>query len=70
MPGARTYQAIGYAAYHGGKFVGRHKRAEAQREAEYARKRHQTKVTGLVIAAVVASVAVRAARRASKPPTV
>ena len=65
MPGARTYQAIGYATYHGGKFVSRRKKAEAQREAERQAKRHKTKVRGAAIVVVIAGVAIIAARRGS-----
>ena len=65
MPGARTYQTIGYATYHGGRLLSRRKKAEAQREAERRAKRHRTKLRGVVIAAVVAGVAVVAARRGS-----
>jgi hypothetical protein len=65
MPGARTYQTIGFATYHGGRFLSRRKKAEAQREAERQAKRHKTKVRGVVIAAVVVGVAALAARRGS-----
>ncbi len=70
MPSARTYQAIGYATYHGGRFVGNRKRTEAQRQAEYARKRHQTKVTAAVIAVVVTGLAIAKVRRGSQMPSV
>ncbi len=30
MPGAKTYQAIGYATYHGGRFYGKKKRMELE----------------------------------------
>jgi len=66
MPGARTYQTIGYATYHGGRLLSRRKKAEAQRQAERAQKRHKTKVRGAVIVLVVAGVAVVAARRGSQ----
>ncbi len=67
MPGARTYQTIGYATYHGGRFISRRKKAEAQREAERRAKRHRTKIRGVLIVVVVAGVAVAAARRGSGP---
>ena len=28
MPGPKTYQAIGYATYHGGRFYGKQKRGK------------------------------------------
>ncbi len=69
MPGAKTYQAIGYATYHGGRFYGKKKRMEL----EHARKtrRDQTRAAVAVgaVALVVVVVAV-AARRASSMPTV
>ena len=65
MPGARTYQTIGYATYHGGRLLSRRKKAEAQREAERRAKRHRTKLRGAVIVVVVTGVAVVAARRGS-----
>ena len=65
MPGARTYQTIGYATYHGGRLLSRRKKAEAQREAERRAERHKTKIRGAVIVVVVAGVAIVAARRGS-----
>ena len=67
MPGARTYQTIGYATYHGGRLLSRRRKAEAQREAERRAKRHKTKIRGVVIVVVVAGAAVVAARRGSGP---
>ncbi len=68
MPGAKTYQAIGYATYHGGKLYGKQKRAELER----AQRRRRNQAGGgaaLAALAVVAVVAV-VARRASRTPTV
>ncbi len=67
MPGARTYQTIGYATYHGGRLISRRKKAEAQRQAERAQKRHRTKIRGAVIVLVVVGVAVVATRRGCQP---
>jgi hypothetical protein len=61
MPSARTYQAIGYATYHGGKVYARRHRAELQRRAL---------VPGLVVAGVAlaaAAAAVTAAARSRRP---
>ena len=68
MPGAKTYQAIGYATYHGGRFYGKKKRMEL----EPARKKRQDQTrAGVAVAAVVlVAVVALAARRASSVPTV
>ncbi len=68
MPGAKTYQAIGYATYHGGRFYGKKKRMEL----EHARKKRHDQTRAAVAVAAVALVVVVAvaARRASSMPTV
>lgn len=70
MPGAKTYQAIGYATYHGGRFWGKAKRAELERQAHH--RQRQTRRVAIAAGAVVA-LAVGAAvisRRSGGMPTV
>lgn len=69
MPGARTYQAIGYATYHGGRLYGRQKRAELERQTQRKRKEQQGAVAAVVAVAAVGLVVVLA-RRAGRVPTV
>ena len=57
MPGARTYQAIGYATYHGGRFYGegRSARERERRPPQEARAEPQAAVGVAVVVAVVGS---------------
>jgi hypothetical protein len=55
MPGPRTYQAIGFATYQGGRIYARRRRAELQRQAAVA--------GGATLALLVVSAAVLAAAR-------
>ena len=66
MPGAKTYQAIGYATYHGGRFWGKAKRAELERQSH--RKRQ---ARGAVIAVATLTLCVGIiSRRGNSVPTV
>ena len=69
MPGARTYQAIGYATYHGGRFYGKQKRAELERQSRRKRKEQQGAVAAGVAVAALGLVVVLA-RRAGRVPSV
>ena len=68
MPGAKTYQAIGYATYHGGRFYGKAKRAELER----ARKKRRDQTAAATTAGAVLLVAALAVavRRSSRMPSV
>lgn len=69
MPGARTYQAIGFATYQGGRVLGKHKRAELERQVLRKRRERQGVAAAAAAVAVIGLVAV-AARRASRMPTI
>lgn len=66
MPGARTYQAIGFATYQGGRLWGRRKRAEIERKARLRRRQQRSAAAGvtLVLVVVLGTVAVVRSRRA------
>jgi hypothetical protein len=69
MPGAKTYQAIGYATYHGGRFYGKAKRAELERQMH---RRKQVRGAAVIVGAVAALAlgAVVINRRGGRVPTV
>ena len=66
MPGARTYQAIGFTTYQAGRVWGRRKRAEIERQ---ARLRRQRTAAGLVAAPAV-GLCMLAAARSRQAPTI
>ncbi|HMS62318.1 MAG TPA: hypothetical protein PKD63_08560 [Solirubrobacteraceae bacterium] len=70
MPGAKTYQAIGFATYHGGRFVGKAKRAELERRMHRQRQVRGAVIAGAGVVAVITVVAVVAGRRGGRTPTV
>lgn len=63
MPGARTYQAIGFATYHGGRVLGRRYRAALRRDATVF-------AAAVALAGLVVALLVQALRRAGRPPTI
>jgi len=70
MPGAKTYQAIGYVTYHGGRFVGKAKRAELERQMHRQKQVRGAAVAAAVVVVALVLVAGVAGRRASRVPTV
>lgn len=69
MPGAKTYQAIGYATYHGGRFWGKAKRAELERQL-HRRRRVRGIAVGAGAAVALALGVGLLTRRGSRIPTV
>jgi len=66
MPGARTYQAIGFATWHGGRVFGARYRAALRRDLETA-----AAVAGVVaLVGLIAAVLAQALRRAGRAPTI
>lgn len=63
MPGARTYQAIGFATYQGGRLYARRHRAELRRAAVKG-------ATLVALAGLVAALLASALRRAGGQPTI
>jgi hypothetical protein len=61
MPGPRTYQAIGFATYQGGRLYARRRRAELQHQAAVA--------GGAALAVLAVGAAVLVAAKASAPRT-
>ena len=68
MPGPKTYQAIGFATYQGGRFLGKSKRADLERKMHRRKRVRSAAIAGgaLVAAAIVAA----SVSRAGRTPTV
>jgi len=69
MPGAKTYQAIGYATYHGGRFWGKAKRAELERQSHRKRQARGAVIAVAAVATLTLCVGV-ISRRGNSVPTV